>query len=173
MLAIKCSLNDNAPAPPDRFIKTEAVEDQKFTSSSLSTNNSLNMCCPLNASYQPNTSQVVHLEGLQLTLAPYAAKFLVLAIRDRIRHGRHFTFKCQNLALTLVSESVTGAVVTKKNPYGVLGYWMQILITDDLIDVMLESFQELVGGIRTMTLPKEYDWPDKNLKIIIDNPEQQ
>lgn len=171
MLAVKCSLNDNVHVQPDRFIKTETVEDQKFNSSSVSTNNSLNMCCPLN--YQPNTSQVVHLEGLQLTLAPYAAKFLVLAVRDRIRHGRHFTFKCQNLALTLVSETVTGAVVSKKNPYGVLGYWMQILITDDLIDVMIESFKDLAGGIGTMTLPKEYDWPDKNLKIIIDNPEQQ
>lgn len=169
MLAVKCSLNDNIQ--PDRFIKTETVEDQKFNSSSLSTNTSLNMCCPLN--YEANSSQVVHLEGIQLTLAPYAAKFLVLAIRDRIRHGRHFTFKCQNLALTMVSESVTGAAVSKTAPFGVLGYWIQILITDDLIDVMLESFKDLAGGIGTMTLPKEYDWPDKNLKIIIDNPEQQ
>lgn len=131
------------------------------------------MYCPL--SYQPNTAQVIHLEGLQLTLAPYAAKFLVLAIRDRIRHGRHFTFKCQNLALTMVSESVTGSAVSKENPYGVLGYWMQILIADDFIDAMLESFKDLAGGVGVMTLPKEYDWPDKNLKIIIDNPstEQQ
>ncbi|XP_037039200.1 suppressor of fused homolog [Bradysia coprophila] len=168
MLALKCSLNDNVP---DRFIKTESVEDQKFNSSSLSTNNSLNNCCPVN--YQPNSSHVVHLDGLQLTLAPYAAKFLVLAIRDRIRHGRHFTFKCQNMALTMVSESVTGSVVSKKSPYGVQGYWMQILIADDFIDVLLESLKDLSGGVETMTLPKQYEWPDKNLKIIIDNPEQQ
>ncbi len=73
----------------------------------------------------------------------------------------------------MVSESVTGACVSKKNPYGVQGYWMQILIADDMIDIMLESFMDLAGGIGTMSLPKEYDWPDKNLKIIIDNPEQQ
>lgn len=167
---MKCTLNDNV-SMPERFIKTETIEDQKFNSSSYSTNNSLNNCCPVND--QSISSHVVHLEGLQLTLAPYAAKFLVLAIRDRIRHGRHFTFKCQNMALTMVSETVTGAVVSKKNPYGVQGYWMQILIADDFIDVMLESLNDLSGGVETMTLPREYDWPDKNLKIIIDNPEQQ
>ncbi|KAJ6630518.1 Suppressor of fused like [Pseudolycoriella hygida] len=169
MLAVKCTLNDNVQ--PDRAIKSETIDDAKFCSTPLSTSNSLNMSFP--PSYQSNSLQVVHLDGLQLTLAPYAAKFLILAIRDRIRHGRHFTFKNQNMALTMVSESVTGAVVSKKTPYGVLGYWMQVLIADDFIDVMLESFKDLVGGIGAMTLPREYNWPDRNLKIIIDNPEQQ
>lgn len=135
--------------------------------------NSLTMSCPFDQSSAlpiESSNHVISLDGLHLTLAPYAAKFLMLAIRDRIRHGRHFTFKCQNLAVTFVSESVTGAVVTKLNPYGVLGYWMQVLISDDLIPKMIDAFKELTINDDKMVLPKHFEWPDKNLIIDIDNP---
>lgn len=121
-LARQCSLEESVNQP----IKTETdcTEIVNNFPTSMSVNNSLSMCCPLD--YQPMQSQVISLDGLHLTLAPYAAKFLILAIKDRIRHGRHFTFKCQNRALTFVSESVSGAVVSRKAPYGVLGYWIQV-----------------------------------------------
>lgn len=106
-------------------IKTENEEkDKKITALNTSNCYSLEMSCPLD--YHPMSSRAIHLEGIHLTLAPYAAKFLMLAIKDRIRHGRHFTFKYQNAAVTFVSESVTGAVVSRNYPYGVLGYWMQV-----------------------------------------------
>lgn len=82
------------------------------------------MICPIVS--QPNLTKIIPLDGLELILDPYAAKFLLLAVKDRIRHGRHFTLKSQNLAVTFVSETVTGSVVNKENPYGILGYWMQV-----------------------------------------------
>lgn len=120
----QCTLNENVKKVEIKTEQPEAVDGSNNFLSSMSISNSLNQCCPLE--YQPQQSRVLHLEGLHLTLAPCAAKFLVLAIRDRIRHGRHFTFKCQNMAITFVSESVSGSVVTKANPFGVLGYWMQV-----------------------------------------------
>lgn len=107
---------------PEQKIKIEDSENKNFLSS-MSTSNSLAMSCPVQ---YPMESQVIHLEGLHITLAPYAAKFLMLAIKDRIRHGRHFTFKCQNRALTFVSELVSGSAVTRSTPFGVLGYWTQV-----------------------------------------------
>lgn len=127
------------------------------------------MSCPLDSQELP--SRVVHLEGLELTLAPYAGKFLILAIRDRIRHGRHFTFKSPNMAVTFVAESVTGSVVSRENPYGVLGYWIQVMIPDYMIPRMLEALQPLDKTIENFTtLPLTFEWNEMNLRIVIDNP---
>lgn len=162
-----------SPTVTDDFrIKTETIEgDGKFMMPypPPHVDNSLNISCPFDNQSMPE-SRVIPLDGLHLTLAPYAAKFLMLAIRDRIRHGRHFTFKCQNSAVTFVSESVTGAVVTKHQPYGVLGYWMQVLISNELIPKMIDAFRELTISDEKMELPKHFEWPDKNLVIDIDTP---
>lgn len=71
------------------------------------------------------------LEGLEIKIGPDYAKYLALAINDRIRHGRHFTLKNDRLALTFISEAVTGdgVAVTKREPYALFGYWLQVLGT--------------------------------------------
>lgn len=130
---------------------------------------SLHNSCPIDD--QPEAPDSVTLDGIELQIAPYAAKFLLLAIKDRIRHGRHFTFKAQHLALTFVAESVTGAGVTKEAPYGVLGYWIQVLITDDLIPRMIEDFKNAnLDRISQLGERREFEWPDKYLKVVIDHP---
>lgn len=104
-------------------IKKENDLNQMFP---CSANNSVNMSCPID--FQPIPSRVIPLDGLELVFrAPSAAKFLILAIKDRIRHGRHFTFKGQKFAVTFVAESVTGSIVSKQNPFGIIGYWMQVI----------------------------------------------
>lgn len=75
---------------------------------------------------QPIPAKLMPLHGLELIIAPLFAKYLVLAVRDRLRHGRHFTFKSENSAITFVSESVTGVVVSKIEPYVIQGYWLQV-----------------------------------------------
>ncbi|XP_052869915.1 suppressor of fused homolog [Anopheles cruzii] len=116
-------------------------------------------------------SRVFPLTGIELTLAPYAAKFLTLAVKDRIRHGRHFTFKAQHMAVTFVAESVTGSIVTRHSPYAVLGNWVQILIPNRLVARMVESFSELdTKNADNLKIPLSYEWPEHNLKFIIDNP---
>ncbi|XP_055695516.1 suppressor of fused homolog [Lutzomyia longipalpis] len=149
------------------YISMKAEEFSPF-SSSMSTSNSLSMSGPIDT--KPLTGHSVPLGGIEFTLAPYATKFLVLAIKDRIRHGRHFTFKSQSLAVTFVAESVTGAMVNRRHPYALIGYWMQILIPDDLVPRMLNAFEGITEKFNNLSLPMEFEFLDKGLKIIIDNP---
>lgn len=118
--------------------------------------------------------KVIPLEGLELTIAPQFAKYLVLAIRDRLRHGRHFTLKSESSAITFVSESVGGTAVTKAIPYALQSFWMQVLIPNDLIPYMVEKLESLVDCDDDPTDgEKVYEWPEHFLKIIIGNPVQE
>lgn len=119
----KCTIN---PCEGGAIIKKEEPSDGHDSFSTMSDSGSLTKSCPVEQPAQPLAAQMIRLEGLHMTLAPYAAKYLLMAIKDRIRHGRHFTFKCNNRALTFVSESVSGSAVTKESPYGVMGYWTQV-----------------------------------------------
>lgn len=141
-------------------------ETISFPASMSMSSNSLHRSCPLD--YQPQTPESLSLDGIEITLAPYAAKYLMLAIKDRIRHGRHFTFKSQHLALTFVAESVTGSSVSKTAPYGVIGYWIQVLIPDDLVPRMMADFQH--ANLDDVQQRLEFDWPDKHLKLVVDQP---
>lgn len=60
---------------------------------------------------------------LTITLDPEAAGLLPLAIRGRVLHGRHFTFKTAlgDAAITLVAPQVTGTIVSPQEPYVALG----------------------------------------------------
>ncbi|XP_053694981.1 suppressor of fused homolog [Sabethes cyaneus] len=151
-----------------RSISSCNIEIKKEFNDGLEHSGSSDMVNPFHHSQIP--SRVSPLNGIELTLAPYAAKFLVLAIKDRIRHGRHFTFKAQNMAVTFVAESVTGSFVNQETPYGVLGYWVQILIPNALIGKMLETFSDLNKSSDNLQIPLTYEWPEYNLKFIIDNP---
>lgn len=112
--------------------------------------------------------------GLEIKLPPYAAKFLVLAIRDRVRHGRHFTFKDQKYAITFVAESVTGSNCSRTNPYVILGYWVQVLIPDELVNRMIEAFKCLdITTADQLNLPQLFEFPDKNLKFVIEKLQMQ
>lgn len=158
----------------DHAIKNEEPVEKdgpKVSMMSIGTNPSLDMSC-LSDVMQPIPATVTPMHGLQLTIALSCAKYLVLAVRDRIRHGRHFTFKSETLAITFVSESVTGAVVTKKNPYALQGYWMQVLIPNELISEMVGSFESLTEAIDATDSRNTFHWPNFNLEIIIDTPKQ-
>ncbi|XP_037947886.1 suppressor of fused homolog [Teleopsis dalmanni] len=164
------SLNEQCALEENNRIQDSQIkhENGSFLPSMNLSSNSLDKSCPIE--YQPQGLDCISLDSIEITLAPCAAKFLLLAIKDRIRHGRHFTFKAQHLALTLVAESVTGSVVSKNDPYGVIGYWIQVLITDDLIPRMMEAFQNANLDKIEVTQRLEFEWPDKKLKLIIDNP---
>ncbi|XP_068152773.1 suppressor of fused homolog [Drosophila tropicalis] len=144
-------------------------EEPSFPQSMSLSNNSLHKSCPLD--FQPQAPDCISLDGIEITLAPSVAKYLLLAIKDRIRHGRHFTFKAQHLALTFVAETVTGAAVNINEPYGVLGYWIQVLIPSDLVPRMMADFRNAHLDESTEPAQRmEYDWPDKNFRLIVDEP---
>ena len=67
--------------------------------------------------------------------------------RGRLKHGRHFTFKSifNGIAITFVSTSVVGSFASEKKPFASHGPWLQVLITDDFIEEMLEDFADIVN----------------------------
>ncbi|XP_073452250.1 suppressor of fused homolog isoform X3 [Aquarana catesbeiana] len=97
----------------------------------------------------------------------------------RLLHGRHFTYKSitGDTAITFVSTGVEGAFATEEHPYAAHGPWLQILLTEELVERMLEDLEDL-SSPEEMKLPKEYSWPEKKLKIsilpdvVFDNPLQ-
>ncbi|XP_034948202.1 suppressor of fused homolog [Chelonus insularis] len=107
------------------------------------------------------------LTGLHLTFNLEAGSLLPLAIKGRIMHGRHFTFKSvlSHSAITVVASSVTGTLVSSEKPYVVQGPWLQVLIPDALAVKMAEEFQ--VFSLPNIQLPRTFSWPEYNLAITI------
>ncbi|XP_058795424.1 suppressor of fused homolog [Phymastichus coffea] len=108
------------------------------------------------------------LRGLQLTFNLEAGSLLPLAIKGRVMHGRHFTFKSvlSHAAITFVAPTVTNTIVTKDRPYVVQGPWLQALVPDELAAKMAPELQVL-GSPQRLQLPKTFSWPEHNLTITI------
>ncbi|RZF42485.1 hypothetical protein LSTR_LSTR004404 [Laodelphax striatellus] len=109
-----------------------------------------------------------HLESLHLTFNLESGVLLPLAIRGRVRHGRHFTFKSVlgDTAITIVASSVTGTFVDRDKPYVVHGPWLQVLIPDDFVQEMIDVLEPL-NNPEELTLPKTFVWPERRLAITI------
>lgn len=62
-----------------------------------------------------------------------------------MKHDRHFTFKNiqGDLAITFVTPSVYGSVVTQEQRYATHGPWLQVLIASDEIDKILADLDEV------------------------------
>ncbi|XP_017772156.1 PREDICTED: suppressor of fused homolog isoform X1 [Nicrophorus vespilloides] len=108
------------------------------------------------------------LDGIHLVFNLEAGSLLPLAIRGRVKHGRHFTFKSVlgETAITLVANSVTGTLVDMEHPFVAQGSWLQVLIPDDLAQDMAVTFQVL-GSPEALSLPKTFSWPERKLSITI------
>ncbi|CAH0558751.1 unnamed protein product [Brassicogethes aeneus] len=108
------------------------------------------------------------IEGVHLVFNLEAGSLLPLAIRGRVKHGRHFTFKSVlgETAITLVANSVTGTLVDPDHPFVSKGSWLQVLIPDDLAQDMAATFQVLANP-EALSLPKQFAWPDRKLSITI------
>lgn len=111
---------------------------------------------------------VKKLEGVHLIFNLEAGSLLPLAIRGRVKHGRHFTFKSVlgEIAITLVASSVTGTLVDREHPFVAQGYWLQVLIADELAQDMANKFHVL-SNPETLVLPKTFLWPERKLSITI------
>lgn len=46
--------------------------------------------------------------------------------------------------------------------------FFQVLITDDMIPEMIESFRHLTDPVEGIELPMTFEWPDQNFSIIVD-----
>ncbi|XP_038070508.1 suppressor of fused homolog [Patiria miniata] len=108
------------------------------------------------------------LDRVHIRLNHEAAALLPLSMKGRLKHGRHFTFKsvAGDCAITLVSNGVEGAFVEDSHPYAARGQWLQVLFTDDFINVLVDELDELASS-EQIDLPKLYQWPEKGLFITI------
>ncbi|KAH3855824.1 suppressor of fused homolog [Dreissena polymorpha] len=108
------------------------------------------------------------LDSVHLKFNLEAASLLPLALRGRLRHGRHFTFMSatNDSAITLVSSSVNGSIADEEHPFAAHGLWLQVLLADDFIEEMCEDLQEL-SNPNDLLLPKTYRWPERRLCITI------
>lgn len=109
-----------------------------------------------------------HLSGLHLNFNLESGSLLPLAIKGRVKHGRHFTFKSVlgDSAITLVAPTVTGTFVDAEHPYVARGPWLQVFIPDDLADDMSESFS-VFTSLEEMDLPKTFFWPAHKFSVTI------
>ncbi|XP_047499810.1 suppressor of fused homolog isoform X2 [Penaeus chinensis] len=108
------------------------------------------------------------LESLHLTINLESGCLLPLALRGRLKHGRHFTFKSvvDVSAVTLVPPSVAGAFVDASCPYASRGPWLQVFIPDDLLPTMVEDLADLADPDE-VTLPATFRWPNRKLAITV------
>ncbi|KAK0081545.1 hypothetical protein PV325_011997 [Microctonus aethiopoides] len=108
------------------------------------------------------------LNGLHMTFNLEAGSLLPLAIKGRVMHGRHFTFKSilSHSAITIVASSVTGTLVSCERPYVVQGPWLQVLIPDELAEKMAREF-EIFNSTDQIQLPRTFSWPEYMLAITI------
>ncbi|CAG2160262.1 unnamed protein product [Oppiella nova] len=112
--------------------------------------------------------QTQYLKRLNLRFNLEAGLLLPLALRGRLKHDRHFTFKSivGDLAITLVTPSVSGSFVSLSQRYAIRGPWLQVLIPNDYIDRMLLDLDELSQNDMT-DLPKTFEWTDMKLSITL------
>eukprot|EP00112_Aurelia_sp_Birch-Aquarium-sp1_P009031 Seg2012.8 transcript_id=Seg2012.8/GoldUCD/mRNA.D3Y31 product="Suppressor of fused-like" protein_id=Seg2012.8/GoldUCD/D3Y31 len=108
------------------------------------------------------------LDAVQLRFNLEAASLLPLVFRGRLAHGRHFTFKSiiTDSAITLVSSDVTGTSVDEKCPYASCGTWLQVLIPDDFMDLLIRDLDDL-SRPEEVRLPKQFVWPGRNMMITV------
>ncbi|XP_796446.2 suppressor of fused homolog [Strongylocentrotus purpuratus] len=109
-----------------------------------------------------------YLDGVSIKLNLEAAALLSLAVRGRLTHGRHFTFKnvANDCAITLVSPSVEGSFVEENHPFVAKGPWLQLLIRSDFAETMANDL-EFLQSTENLELPKVIDWRDNKLTLTI------
>uniref|UniRef100_A0A8C6JK87 Suppressor of fused homolog n=1 Tax=Melopsittacus undulatus TaxID=13146 RepID=A0A8C6JK87_MELUD len=85
------------------------------------------------------------LESVHLKFNQESGALIPLCLRGRLLHGRHFTYKSitGDTAITFVSTGVEGAFATEEHPYAAHGPWLQILLTEEFVERMLEDLEDL------------------------------
>ncbi|XP_064631049.1 suppressor of fused homolog isoform X2 [Lineus longissimus] len=155
------------PLPP---IKSDTLDPHDNTHREHSRDNSRKESFDSNGSGDGPTEllRTRVIESINLKFNLEAGQLLPLALRGRLRHGRHFTFKSvmNDVAITLVSTSVVGSIADEQHPFAAHGPWLHILIAEDFIEEMLKDF-ECLSEPNEIDLPKVFSWPERKLSITV------
>lgn len=112
--------------------------------------------------------QTRFLDSVHITLNLEAGNILPLVFRGRLKHNRHFTFKTVDgsLAITLLTESVSGSHVTLETSYAIHGPWLQVLIPRESVEEIISELSDLFP-IEESSLPKTLFWNERKLSVTI------
>jgi suppressor of fused-like protein len=110
----------------------------------------------------------VFLDGVEIIFSPNTAKFLKLCFSHRLAKGHHFTFQNPDTHLTFVTDNVSGCFVTSEQPYALNGKWLQIRVEKEFLATIIDSLKEL-NAENNQELPRIFDFPEKNLRFIVNN----
>lgn len=112
--------------------------------------------------------QTKTLDGVHVKFNHEAGSLLPLALRGRLKHGRHFTFKniLGDIAITFVAEGVEGAFVDEGGPYAAHGPWLQVLIPAEFLEQLIDEL-EVVPALDPGELPKTYKWAERHFALTI------
>jgi len=150
------------------FVRMAKLEHFSFYSSQNNWNRVDSLDCSMRSETPMELLRTKYLEGCHLKFNLEAGSLILLALKGRLKHGRHFTFKSllNDIAITFVSTSVLGAFATEEHPFAAHGAWLQVLFTDDFIDELIYDLSDL-SDLEVITNIKVYQWPERGLKITI------
>ncbi|GFV67652.1 suppressor of fused homolog [Trichonephila clavipes] len=116
----------------------------------------------------PELLQTKYFDSVHLQFNLEAGTILPLALRGRLKHGRHFTFKSVigDVAITLVPVSVSGAFVDPERPFAAHGPWLQVLLSDGDIENILEDLVTM-NESDAISLPKTFEWCHSKLLVTL------
>ncbi|VEL33629.1 unnamed protein product [Protopolystoma xenopodis] len=113
------------------------------------------------------------LSGADVWLDIEAARVLRLAVTDRLRHGRHFTFvdaQRPNCAVSLVPAGLPGSEVSASRPMCAQGNWLQIYIPDDFLSQIEADFAKCLpepSHMDNLVLPVVFRWHKHCLRLCL------
>ncbi|XP_070540904.1 suppressor of fused homolog [Ptychodera flava] len=157
--------------PPIQTSQTSGMRHERDTNQDVLDNRKPSLGGSSESDIEGSSMELIRtrtVEGVKLKFNMEAGALLPLALKGRLKHGRHFTFKSitGDVAVTLVSPHVEGSIVDETHNYAAHGPWLQILIADDALDSIIEDL-EVLSNPSEVELPKHFTWPNKRLAITI------
>lgn len=119
------------------------------------------------------TDNVFPLPTVHLRLNAEAATFLPLALKGRLAHGRHFTFKAYQTGygdITLLPPGVAGSFASYEEPYAYRGTWIHVQVCPELQELMLADLaflESITDPMLAIQEPRSFQWPLYKLKLTI------
>lgn len=88
--------------------------------------------------------------------------------RGRLNHGRHFTFRSLHgdVAITLMSDGVEGAIATHAQPFIAQGPWLQVYLGKQSSKKVLADIDGVLQH-QPPPLPLSLEWQDIQLKLTV------
>lgn len=112
-------------------------------------------------------------DRIYILLSLEAAKKLPVMLYGRLRHKREFSFqnyRGDSLVTFQPEDNARIAVACPEHPFVRKGHWLQIYVSNRLLEQMIETIgEDFNRGNSTdqLSLPKNYAWPEFKLYLTV------